>query len=152
MTEKPKIIYAVTEGDYSDYRVQALFTTKALANEHAKSLTKDYSTADVEEFLLFDRPVGKKTVYSINARIWPDGTVTSEHRDRGDPKMDRSVQLEYGDYTGIPKPIMEARLLQAPYSGKDWLVRVSGTDKARVMKSFQDRVAQGRARTLGIEA
>jgi hypothetical protein len=145
---KPKVVWAVTEGDYSDYRVRCLFTTEKLAEQH-----KDNGGGDtVEEFLLLDRLPVKKTIYSINARIRPDGSVTAEHRDGGEPEVRTSVEFEAGSYQGILKPIMEARTLQAPYAGKDWLVRVSGTDKAKVLKSFHDRVGQAKARTLGVEA
>lgn len=143
-----KIVYAVSGGDYSDYRVEALFTTEALAEAHKEAGAGDR----VEEFVLFDRAPVHVTIYSINGRVWPDGSVTREHHQGGPPEMDSRVEWEYGSYWGRPRAIMEARILQAPYSGKDWLVRVSGTDKAKVQKAFDDWLAQARARTLGIDA
>jgi hypothetical protein len=141
-------VYAVTEGSYSDYHILALFKTRALADAHERDGEGD----SVEEFLLYNRRPTRVTVYSINARIWPDGSVTSEHVDRGEPQLRSQLEWEYGSYSGPAKPIREARTLQAPYAGKDWLVRVSGTDKAKVLKAFRDRVGQARARTLGVEA
>jgi hypothetical protein len=147
MTErKPQIIYGVTEGDYSDYRVRALFTTEKLAQAHADAGGGD----SVESFSLYDRAPVRVTVYSIGARIWPDGDVTSESPDRGEPEIRKRVEWEYGPLWGPTKPIREARTLQAPYAGKDWIVRVDGTDRAKVMKAFRDRVAEARARTLGV--
>lgn len=145
---KPKTVYAVTDGEYSDYRVLALFTTKKLADAHVEA-----AGGRVEPFLLFDHQPRKVTIYSISARIGPDGSVTGEFsRPTGEPEIRSRVEWEYGNYEGVPKPIMEARLLQAPYAGKDWIVRVSGTDKAKILKSFHDRVAEGKARTLGVSA
>lgn len=145
MSRKP--VWAVVEGDYSDYRVHVLFTSEALAKAHVKAGGGD----SVEEFVLYDKPPRRVAVYSIDARIWPDGQVTAETREpSGAPTMRREVEWEYGEFWGPAKPIREARILQAPYSGKDWLVRVSGTDKQRVQKAFDDRVAEALARTLGV--
>ena len=143
-----KTVYAVSSGTYSDYSVEALFTTKKLADEHLAALGD--REASVETFLLFDAPPQRATVYSMNARILPDGEVVSENRRGPVNEVQERIVWEYGDFDGRPKPIMEARTLHAPYAGKDWIVRVKGTDRKRVEKAFHDRVAEARARTLGI--
>ena len=145
-------VYAVTEGSYSDYRVKCLFTTEALAEAHVARLRGDREWSDdpsVEVFLLFDVNPSQATVYSRNARVRPDGTVTSFNR--GVDIEQERVEWEYGGWNGIAAPIMEARTYCPPVdNGEGFRVQVSGTDKAKVDKAFQDRIAEAKARVLGV--
>lgn len=52
-----KTLYAVTDGDYSDYRVLGVFSTKAKA-EHYKSLTQSDSIEEYELDGMLDHPKG----------------------------------------------------------------------------------------------
>ena len=58
-------IYLVTKGDYSDYRVEGVASTKSLAKRMAFLLSDRYSMANVEEYELDSFDVasegGKKT-------------------------------------------------------------------------------------------
>lgn len=141
------IVWAVTTGSYSDYRVKVLFSTKKLAEQHAEVLRGDPAgwdgDASVESFALLDRPPERIRVFYRWARIDTDGDVIAE-------RASDSLDWEYGDVWGVPKPIMLARTYHAPAYGKDTLVEVRGSSKARVEKAYRDRIAQARAKILGV--
>ena len=141
-------VWAVTTGSYSDYRVKTLFTSKKLAEAHAAALRGDSDgwdrDATVEAFELFDAAPKRVSIHERWCRIDArDGEIVQE---RGEPRP----QWEYGDLYGPAKPIMGARTFQAPAYGKDTLVEVVGASKARVEKAYRDRIAQARAKILGV--
>lgn len=53
-------VYIVTSGEYSDYRIEAVFTDKALAERHAERLS-----GSVETCALLTRKPVKRRVYSV---------------------------------------------------------------------------------------
>ena len=53
MTEK-KIIYLVTEGEYSDYHIEGVFSSRELAEEYISGDCKDGS---IEEYYLDDKAI-----------------------------------------------------------------------------------------------
>lgn len=57
METNKKIIYIVTSGEYSDYGIDAVFTTKEKANEYVQQHGTEYS---IEEYEL-DKEAEKKT-------------------------------------------------------------------------------------------
>lgn len=139
-------VWAVTTGSYSDYSVKVLFTSKKLAEQHVTALREigyDSYDAGVEEMALLDAEPKRVRVYYRWARIDADGDVINE-------RVEDSLDWEYGDLWGIPKPIMSARTYHAPAYGKDTLVEVRGSSKARVEKAYHDRIAQARAKILGV--
>ncbi|MDD5288335.1 MAG: hypothetical protein PHY28_04405 [Dehalococcoidales bacterium] len=71
-------VYMVTDGCYSDFRVEALYSKKELADEHVRRL--DSSDAAVEEMEL-DQPIPDVL---INVSMAVDGTVINTYRDVGD--------------------------------------------------------------------
>ena len=140
-------VWAVTTGSYSDYRVKVLFPTQKLAEQHANDLRNDRSgwdrDASVESFKLLDREPKRIRVFYRWARINTGGDVI-------DDRNEDSLDWEYGDLWGVPKPIMSARTYQAPAYKQDTLVEVRGSSKARVEKAYHDRIAQARAKILGV--
>lgn len=141
-------VWAVTTGSYSDYRIKALFTSKKLAEAHAAALRGDQDgwdrDASVESFELFEAAPRRVPIHERWCRLHAvTGEVVAE-------RVDARPQWEYGDLYGPAKPIMGARTFHAPAYGKDTLVEVIGASKARVEKAYQDRIAQARAKILGV--
>lgn len=65
-------VYIVTDGQYSDYRIQAVFSTKALAKEYLAEYNKDPGHhGDIEPWDL-DEPV-RALVPMWRSQIYPDG-------------------------------------------------------------------------------
>lgn len=146
----PTTLYAVTSGSYSDYRVEVLFTTRELAEQHlaARKTGRDgwYDTdVSIEEFVLLDRPPERHTVITRSGRVSPDGDVVNDH-------TSTEVEWEYGHIYGPAKPLMGARTYTAPAWPGAINVEVRGTSKGRVEKAFQDRMAAARAQQLGVSA
>jgi hypothetical protein len=80
-----KTIYAVSSGDYSDYRVNALFSTREAAESFMATVKDDYYNA-IEEYEL-DPPT--VSLIQRGYSVWRvvmrrDGTV--ENCDRHDPR------------------------------------------------------------------
>jgi len=85
-----KTIYAVSSGSYSDYRVNALFSSKKLAKEFIEAMEKDTIYGgdynDIEEYEL-DPPTVDfiKRGYSVwNVLMLQDGTVERTHKTDND--------------------------------------------------------------------
>jgi hypothetical protein len=144
---EPQKIYAVTEGDYSDYRVLALFTSEELAKQHTEEadLPGDFCPEEkkIEEFYLYDRPPEMKTVYHRIGRVDSDGKAIQD-------STISERRYEYGNYMGFIKPIMEARTYSARSHPNCLQVSIIGSDSERVDKSFNDRMAEAKARQAGI--
>ncbi len=71
-----KTIYIVTAGDYSDYRVNAIFSTKKNAEKYIEAFnwarrSKHSSKARIEEWSLDDFPIHK----SIQVWVGKDGSI-----------------------------------------------------------------------------
>lgn len=78
-----KTIFAVSSGSYSDYRINALFSTKELAQQF-KDAVKEYDYNEIEEYEL-DPPTADLLArgYSVwRVLMLKDGTV--ERVDRSD--------------------------------------------------------------------
>lgn len=61
------IVYVLTSGTYSDYGIEAIFSTKALAEEAKKIFTKQqsYNESRIEEYEIFEEVPKPYTVYII---------------------------------------------------------------------------------------
>ena len=69
-----KMIYAVSEGSYSDYQVVALFSSKRKANEYAKAIgggVEDYEL-DPKIILYYSHIVGMDKEGNVHKAIEPD--------------------------------------------------------------------------------
>jgi hypothetical protein len=107
-------IYMVTDGCYSDFRVEALYSKKELADEHVRRL--DSGDASVEEMEL-DQPIPD---ILINVSMAADGTVTNTYRDVGD-------KFGFARYS---------------YRNRTFNWRVKTDDKERAIKVVNEKRAQ----------
>ena len=121
-------VYVVTAGTYSDYHIEAIFTTKEVAQAFI-----DADSAQIEAWELFDA-LPKRVVW------WAIDTISWEH---GGKPFERShVMWEFETPTWNGKPYRYERW------GKNR--RVFGTDKERVRKVFWDNWNRERAEQEGI--
>lgn len=105
-----KTIYAVNSGDYSDYRVDALFSSKKLAEEHMASIP-DNSYNEIEEFQL-DPPIVDllKRGYSVwNVHMLKNGDTERVER----------TNNEKWNITDVPTHNIWERTKARAYQGKD---------------------------------
>jgi len=122
-------VYVVTRGSYSDYRIEACFTDKALAEAHASK-----AGGEVEEYPLFERMPRRVSVYFKS---------TGHYAHLGEPHEHTTVMWEYEAAEFSPR----ARVIE--YNRGHGL-RSEGRDKEAVRKAFDDRWAQMRAVKAGI--
>ena len=74
------IVYVVTSGQYSDYGIVAIFSTKKQAKKYLNESgldKKDYSSGRIEEYEL-DEPFEFKSRYCIH--MHQDGTVVRSYK------------------------------------------------------------------------
>ena|SRR5215216_4142485 len=129
-------VWAVSSGEYSDYSVNELFTTKELAEEHAERMNarERYSDHRVEEFDLWDERPPVYVVYHRQARVHAGG-VSEE----------RSWSAEY-----VGRPSEGQRLQINDLGGPNGWFSVVSTDLQRLEKVWAERVAKLQAELAGI--
>jgi hypothetical protein len=140
-------VYVVTEGAYSDYHIEAIFANRKDAQRvvDRKNAPRDgdaYGEACVEEFDLRDGPLEPIIVF---VRVFQD--TSSYVSSLFDIEPSRAWSRETEELWW-PWDDDKPRLVVAKEN--EWGVIVRGTDKAKVDKSFQDRVAHWKAVRAGI--
>lgn len=96
-------VYAVTSGEYSDYRVHAIFSTDNKARKFIESVIKDdrlesYNDFKVEEYIL-DKVLDKYLIYSITIKE-SDGKET-ETRCYTDINLQLSTDIKINEVKKI---------------------------------------------------
>jgi hypothetical protein len=148
----PTIIYSLSEGEYSDYRVLALFTTRALADQAREAHIEEAEHAymdelKVEEFALYESVPEPVIHYEITENIWRNGTETNYDETM---KTRRPWMSTYPPITD--RPHAECRVLTGPHREKEgWHLEVRGTNLEKVRKAFQDRKMKLKAQAQEME-
>jgi len=139
-----KHCYAIVGGSYSDYRVYAVFRTKAAAEAALAAHQEDpgsrgsWSRPDRVEVLPFysegDAPL-LITTYEMEVRLWDDGTVESEvSREYREWEYDQA-------YVAPPRPLV--RFNRPPVmKDRGGRLEVRGTDQQAVAQAFGDNKAR----------
>ena len=92
---EPQTIYVVTAGSYSDYHIEAVFSTKELADLYASTITD----ADVEEYTLdeittrMQRAKNGFFFYHVNMRM--DGDDAEARLENSDKCLDGEFWVRY---------------------------------------------------------
>ena len=75
-----RYIYLVTSGDYSDYGIEAAFSTEEMAEKFAAEFNSDVScdTAEVEKFVL-DMPQAEWAVFDVDIDEGGDAVKVARH-------------------------------------------------------------------------
>jgi hypothetical protein len=136
VSEQPRIVYAVSYGEYSDYGVHCLFTTRELAEA--------YGGADsVEEFELWDRQPAKFDYWEMHAYVDPDEVWWF-----GDSQQHAAVSKE-PERTQLNESIHSldhfALHVNETQPGR-FFVKAEGADRERVKTAFEAAVAECRAK------
>ena len=120
-------VYVLTEGEYSDYRVNAVFSSQTAANA-----AKDAGAGEsIEEFELYDA-VPPQTILYIHERL--------------NGRESRRAEIRWPwDIWQDPAPSERPRFYEWDHGR-----RVYGTDEAAVEKAWQDREAEERAKAEGL--
>ena len=131
-------VWALSQGEYSDYSVIALFTTKKLAEEAAGLNNSDrWSRAFVEEFVLYDETVETVDEYKIMQDIWDADALIPE------PTVTHTVKMPWAFWDGEPPKRAKVRWVRAPiHQGKGGRLEVRGRDRDAVVKAYTDNAAR----------
>lgn len=135
-------VFTLSDGSYSDYRIEALFTTRKLAEAAVTATKNSYSEPFVEEFELYDHIPEKVTVFGVSQSLLDDGRSgdANEWTEAGHEWEDAERYAEKGSTR--PK----FAFVRAPcYDGKGGRLMISGCNHDSVMKAFHDRVREWKA-------
>lgn len=131
----PKIVWAVTSGSYSDYRVRALFEDEATAKSVVATQKDHYDwSLDGIEGLVF-YPAGEVPsqvpCHYMQVEIWDDGHLSNERAE----SQNRWDWDEVEDFPVRPK----VRWVRPPIqSDKGGRLEVRGRDLQGVQQAFSD--------------
>ena len=131
-------VYAVERGEYSDYHVVAMFTTRDAAQQAIDSLTAKYGDERVVEWEVYSEV---PTPYVIYTKEFYGGQVQERELTRDGWEDPRGYYVgRWGRGLGFGKWT------------NSWgrCYRYWGTDKARVHKAFDDYHAQRLAEQAGV--
>jgi hypothetical protein len=131
-----KIMYALSQGDYSDYRVLAICETKEAAEAAAAKINqlegRGYYEVGIEEIAVVDESVHRTLVHHISIEILDDGTAGVEF----------STERNIWSYDLQEIPAAKWRWVRAPYiQDRGGRLDVHGTDLERVRKVFGEQRA-----------
>lgn len=131
-----KHVWAVSSGEYSDYRVLAICDSKKRAEAIAAQDESGYGSAFVEKIPYWDTDPRVRTVYGRECVITKAGEVKDEQvRDRDEHEV-------YALWTSRMVP-STVRWVRAPmYDGKAGRLEVYGTSKTRVLKAYSEHIAR----------
>jgi len=133
-----KTVYAVSQGSYSDYRVEVLFESREQAELIAAENNDYFSDKRVEEFLLYDEgemPT-KMAEYSLVCEIFDAGIV--QERDPG-----ITVEYPWAFWSGTPTERPKVRYVRAPiHKDKGGRLEVRGSNKQAVQQAYSDNKAR----------
>lgn len=139
----PKKVWAVSEGEYSDYSVRCLFEQEEDAKAHceARKRQEKWGGAFVESFILYER--GKQP--ELIGFVTLQGIVKEDGSYEGPPDPFWQTLWEAGEYTSPPPPNRPiGRTHTAPAYGRGLRVIVQARDLEKAKKAFYDRVAQAK--------
>lgn len=128
MAKPSTTIWVVTTGEDADYGVDVLFTTEALAREHAALC----GGAVAGSFPLYDHAPPQATVYRRHGFVTRDGRLQND-------RYDEDLPWEYGVPGDGFAPLMGAYTV-------DWHIYVFGTDLDSVPQAYAAQVAKAQAR------
>lgn len=142
MARVRRTCWAITRGSYSDYRVLAVFASRADAEAaiaRAKGAVDSFLAAEsVEEMSFYEEGVEPVllTVYERQVEVWDDGTVSSERRTVRE-------EWDYDPLYDLPGKRPKVRFVRAPiHKDKGGRLEVRGTDEQGVNQAFSDNLAQ----------
>jgi hypothetical protein len=133
-------VWGITTGEYSDYRVQALFATEDAA-KRAAALRDDHADISAFNFYSADDSEPKLVqVYYHNVELWDDGTQGS----------DRAHSDTHWEYDGYESRFMDkrpyVRFVRAPmHHDKGGRLEVYGINEKACLKTVSDYIAQWKA-------
>ncbi|AYB70187.1 hypothetical protein SEA_ONEIAGILLIAN_77 [Microbacterium phage OneinaGillian] len=135
MTEQ-KTMWAISSGDYSDYRVTAVCESKEIAEAVAKKMNmleghKGYGEYGIEEMPVLDESVHRVMVHHMNVEIRDAGGTGTERQWKSPAWAFEEDAVE-----------VAWRWVRAPmYNGKAGRLDVWGTNLERVRKVLGDQRA-----------
>ncbi len=140
--EGPRIVYAVTDGEYSDFRYKAIFEDRADADQ-ARANGLGYDVQEIRYYPKGAAPPTMVTVWKAGAEVDPDGSFWCG---AAHPRVYGSDRLWTSD-THLPdlsRPVVNAH---GSTSGRTY-IRVAAATEEAALKACSDRTAKLRAEIL----
>jgi len=134
MTDE-RVVYAVSKGSYSDYRVMCVCPTKKDAKRVAAKYNANttYEKAGVETLLVVDGDVQQVEVLSLSTTLWDDGTESAQ-------RETYRVEWPFDALFGTPRA--EWRWVRAPmHHDQGGRLDVHGIDHELVRRVFSEQRA-----------
>ncbi len=129
-----KPLWAVTEGEYSDYHILGLFETEEEARRVA------HGDEHVEQMTLYESGEVVRTPFYVASLSGAFGGP--KQTDRG-PYLHKMVEWPWKPWSSVRPDVID-------YGAPDhWFLRVAGPDKQAVRQVFSDHCAQYKAETGG---
>lgn len=132
-----RTVWALTSGSYSDYGIEAIFTTEkaALAASKLKEDEYDWHDYNVESFILYDEVPEEVTLYEM-VEVIVDGSPSYVST----TKVTSKTKYPWMFLWGTPRARPHVRYVRAPvYKGKAGRLEVHGNDKQAVQQAFSDQ-------------
>lgn len=132
-----RTMWAVSAGDYSDYRVLCICETKEAAEivaaKYNQHLGSRYGVADVEEFALVDGSVQRESILYMQQVILDDGTTQD---------LQETIKAEWPFERLHEEQEATWRWIRAPYIQRiGGRLEVQGKDHERVRRIFGEQKA-----------
>lgn len=126
-------MWAVSSGEYSDYRVSFLCETEADANATIEKLGWGDAGFFTEEFVVCDASVEQTEHLEMMVQVWDDGTTTDE----------QSWTEDKWPWYPNARAACAWRWVRAPvHKGKGGRLEAWGYDHERVRKVFSEKRAR----------
>ena len=123
------MMWGVSRGSYSDYRMLCVCDSKKRAKEIA-ALTDD---GMVEALPYFDRDPKRVTTFWLNENLYDDGTTDERYESQ---RTEWEFDMLYPERIA---PVRWRWVRASIHRGRGGRLEVSGTDLERVRKVFGDR-------------
>jgi hypothetical protein len=128
-------VWIVTEGEYSDYRIKRIFSTRKLAKAYAKSIRDGFrDRTDIEEWDV-DSEWNADEVYWL-VRFYEGGELFGVYREN--------------DGAERPQFLNWFERVQSPYHGQLWEGRVQARDHDHAIKVAAEQLAMAKAQLAGM--
>lgn len=134
-----EVVWGVSRGEYSDYRVLCICRSEADAKVVAAKVDalETYEKSRVENFLMVDAGVTSVDILAMQVELWDDGT-------EGTLRQSIETTLPFLAYHSTDP--VRWRWVRAPiHQNCGGRLEVSGLDHERVRRVFSDRKAQIKA-------
>lgn len=131
-------IYVLTEGSYSDYHIEAVFSTEDKALQYIEWYNKEHSAGyfsihDIEEWDLdpLNPEYIKRKMHLYSVQMWKDGTVRQVWAVENFNDINKIKYCEFGKFERPNDPILLMETVWA--KDKDHAVKIVNEHRSQIL-------------------